>query len=121
MLSVDSVLNALRNVIEPHSGKDIVRLGWVRELKIEGNAISFTLLLADPTIDFAGEVKSESIRALSAQFPDHTYSIEQDSPMIGLGGDFQIDGKRQKKVAGDGVTNIIAIASGKGGVGNILI
>ena len=117
MLSVDSVLNTLRNVIEPQSGKDIVRLGWVRELKTNGNDLSFTLLLSDPTIDFAGEVKAQCEKVLQTAFPSSVSRIEQDSPMIGLGADFQIDGKQQKKVAGEGVTNIIAVASGKGGVG----
>ncbi|MDA1029357.1 MAG: Mrp/NBP35 family ATP-binding protein [Bacteroidetes bacterium] len=126
MLTSQLILASLKQVVEPSSGRDIVRLGWVRELKLtEASAengkgtpkISFTLLLSDPTLAFARTVRKECMDRLEAEFPGVELKIEQDSPMIGLGSDFQIDGKPADRRPGEGVTNIIAIASGKGGVG----
>lgn len=117
MTNFETVLTSLRKVVEPNSGKNIVRLGWVRDLKVSGNQLSFTLMLSDPTIPFASRVKSACLEVLKSDFPEVSVQIEQDSPMIGLGDDFQIDGKKADGTPGDGVTNIIAVASGKGGVG----
>lgn len=126
MITAQLILASLKQVVEPSSGRDIVRLGWVRELKLteasaeNGNRtskISFTLLLSDPTLAFARTVRKECLDRLGAEFPGVDLKIDQDSPMIGLGSDFQIDGKPADRRPGEGVTNIIAIASGKGGVG----
>ena len=116
MIDTHNILSVLKHVVEPSSGRDIVRLSWIRNLKVSEGAISFMLLLSDPTLPFAGVVKSECETALRAAYPNIRISIEQDSPMIGLG-DFQIDGKAVADGPGSGVTNIIAVASGKGGVG----
>ena len=117
MIQAHEVLSVLKHIVEPISGRDIVRMAWIRDLKLGAKDISFTLLLTDPTIPFASEVKARCEEALCAAFPGHSVSIEQDSPMIGLGDDFQIDGKKAESGPGSGVTNIIAVASGKGGVG----
>ena len=117
MVGTQSVLAELKNVVEPISGRDIVRLAWIRNLTISTDEIAFTLLLTDPTIPFAGEVKQRCESILKSAFPEYRSKIDQDSPMISLGNDFQIDGKAQEAGPGAGVTNIIAIASGKGGVG----
>ena len=120
MPTLQQILATLRQVVEPSSGRDIVRLGWIRDLKLgsaESAEVSFTLLLSDPTIEFAGSVKRECQGVLQKNFPQIKTRIEQDSPMIGLGDDFRIDGKVAERGPGEGVTNIIAIASGKGGVG----
>jgi ATP-binding protein involved in chromosome partitioning len=117
MIDTHNILSVLKHVVEPSSGRDIVRLSWIRNLKVSEDAISFMLLLSDPTLPFAQVVKSECEKALRAAYPNVRLSIEQDSPMIGLGDDFQIDGKAVADGPGSGVTNIIAVASGKGGVG----
>ena len=116
-MTIDAILETLRGVVDPETGKNVVRRGWIRDLKMEGQRVSFTILLQDPTIPFASEVKAACEVALKAAYPEIELSIEQDSPMIGLGDGFQIDGQKQKKGPGEGVTNIIAVASGKGGVG----
>jgi len=117
MISAQNILSSLRAVVEPASGKDIIRLGWIRELTVSGDSASFTLMLSDPTIPFAGRVRTACLEVLKKDFPGLNVQVEQDSPMIGLGDDFQIDGKKSEGTPGSGVTNIIAVASGKGGVG----
>ncbi len=126
MITLQDLLSTLKQVIEPSSGRDIVRLGWIRDLKMKESPaesansdaqMSFTLLLSDPTLSFARSVKKVCADLLAETYPGVQIRIEQDSPMIGLGDDFRIDGKPAERGPGEGVTNIIAIASGKGGVG----
>ncbi|HAY37180.1 MAG: Mrp/NBP35 family ATP-binding protein [Bacteroidetes Order II. Incertae sedis bacterium] len=117
MMTIESILEILRDVIDPDSGKNVVRRGWIRDLKVEGHTVSFTILLQDPTVPFASKVRGVCEQALKSAFPEADLRIEQDSPMIGLGNGLTIDGQSQKKGPGEGVTNIIAVASGKGGVG----
>jgi len=118
MIQLEEILDVLRTVIEPESGRNIVRLGWVRDLHVEESGIQFTILLADPSIAFASEVSDISRDALQEKFGSDTHvAIDIDSEMIGMGMDHQISGQKNEIKPGDGVVNIIAVASGKGGVG----
>jgi len=117
-MQIDQVLEALRSVIEPESGKNIVRLGWVRELSLEEGKVKFTLLVPDPTLSFSSEVEAVCRKTLESRFGGGVaVDISIDSDMIDLGMDLQIDGQENKAEPGDGIANIIAVASGKGGVG----
>lgn len=114
---IDSVLDALRSVVDPASEKDIVRLGMVRELKVHGNTVEFSLMLSDPTGPFAREVEALASAALRSAFGDDLRSrISVDNEMIGLG-DLNVVPKQRGGGQDIGVTNIIGVASGKGGVG----
>ncbi|MFN7846181.1 MAG: iron-sulfur cluster assembly protein, partial [Bacteroidota bacterium] len=48
MITTEKVLDALRNVDDPDLKKDIVTLGMVRDVKIDGNKVSFTVVLTTP-------------------------------------------------------------------------
>jgi len=116
--SLSAVLDVLRTVIDPASGKDLVRLGWIRELSVSDSTVRFTLWLEDPTHVFAGEAPEACQQALTSEFGDAVaVEVSSDSEMIGLGDDLSIDGQQAGSQPGDGITNIIAVASGKGGVG----
>ncbi|NNE69029.1 MAG: P-loop NTPase, partial [Rhodothermales bacterium] len=74
-----------------------------------------TLVLDDPGSSFASDVPVLVREALSGNVPKGTeLQIEIDNPVIGFGDDTQVDGKSQML---PGVRHIIAVASGKGGVG----
>ena len=111
------VLNALKAVVDPRSGKDIVRLNMVRHLQVSEGEISFELLLQDPGTEFAAACKGLSENALRDAGIATPVRIEVDNVMIGLGDDLQIDGSSSRPALGQGVINTIAVASGKGGVG----
>jgi ATP-binding protein involved in chromosome partitioning len=116
--TLSTVLDAIRTVIDPVSGKDLVRLGWIRELGVQDSAVRFTLWMDDPTHPFASEAPEACRQALSRTFGDGIrFDISSDSDIIGLGDDLSIDGKEAGSTPGDGITNIVAVASGKGGVG----
>lgn len=113
-----SVLDALRRVVDPVSGKDLVRLGWIRALQVAEGSVRFTLWLDDPTHVFAAEAPEACRQALADVFGTAlSVEVSADSEMIGLGADLSIDGQDAGAAPGDGITNIIAVASGKGGVG----
>ena len=108
---IDLILDALSGVVEPHRRKDIVRLGMVHDLKDEAGKVSFCLVLDDVTTPFARDVKATCeaavVQALGA---GTTVSVTVDNRMMSLGDDGSAG-------ALDGVRHIVAVASGKGGVG----
>ena len=115
MITVENVVQALTRVVEPDSGKDLIRLNLVRDLKIEGNDVSFTVVVKDPTSDFAREVGDVSTKAVHQFMPEAKVKVEIDSAMIGIGQ--TPAGAGGQSTIETGATNLIAVASGKGGVG----
>jgi len=115
------VLRALRSVVDPERDKDIVRLNMVRNLTVEDDVVSFTVILKSPTAPFADDVQTLATTAVrQALGDDLTANVALDNEMIGLGDDLQVSGSGQQQSAEDptpGVLNTIAVASGKGGVG----
>lgn len=114
------VLEALRQVVEPGAGKDIVRLGMVRGLQVSGEVVSFTVVVRDPASEFAREVKQRCEAAVRERLGAGVQvRVDVDSEMIGLGGDLQVSGSGQRAPSAQpaGVRNFVAVASGKGGVG----
>ncbi len=116
-LTPEVVLDALRDVVEPSSGKDVVRLNMIHRLRVHEAGVSFTVMLKDPTTQFADEVVALCEKALRGSGVNVALEIDTDNEMIGLGGDLAVVGGADNNPLGDGVTNTIAVASGKGGVG----
>lgn len=109
MLS-SKVLAALSQVIEPDLKKDIVSLGLVKDLKIEGTLCTFTVFIQNPTMHAKARMQEACEFQLKKELADSlTYEItvEVINPS---------DRPDLRKVI-PGVKNIIAISSGKGGVG----
>jgi ATP-binding protein involved in chromosome partitioning len=114
----EAVLDALRTVVDPSRGKDIVRLNMIRRLRVDDTGISFTVMLKDPVADFAGRVVDLCRQALSDSGVDGDQArVDVDNEMISLAGDLQMTATSDSNPLGEGVTNTIAVASGKGGVG----
>jgi ATP-binding protein involved in chromosome partitioning len=110
------VLDSLRAVADPETAKDIVRLGLVRDLKVEDNHVSFRVVLPDPTVPFASRVADLSRDAVISTFPGASVDVAMDNEMIGFGDDITIERDANAGTAPT-VRNIVAVASGKGGVG----
>lgn len=106
----EAILTALSNVQEPDLGKDLVTLNMVKDVAIEGNAVSFTVVLTTPACPMKDMIKNACINAVkllvnkeaevTVNFTSNTTTNRMDAKTI-LGG----------------VKNIIAVVSGKGGVG----
>ena len=104
------VMQALTTVVDPEQGRDIARLGMVQHLEVEGDTVSFTVLVKDPRTPFAQGLEAACRQAIHAALGDHlTVNVTVESEMLAPG-----QGARQ---AEQGVQHMIAVASGKGGVG----
>ncbi|HKI47190.1 MAG TPA: Mrp/NBP35 family ATP-binding protein [Balneolales bacterium] len=107
------ILDALSNVIDPDLGKDIVTLGMVEELFIDGKDVSFTVNLTTPACPLKAEIERACVNAVK-----HLVD-EEANVKVTMGSNVS---KNRVQDQGDqeilkGVKNIIAVASGKGGVG----
>ncbi len=104
----EAVLAALSKVQEPELHQDLVSLGMVRDLKIDGTAVNFTVMLTTPACPLRGRIEKEAREAVEA-LGAKPVSVKLDS-------DVPNDGRMRGLVTAP-VKNAIAVASGKGGVG----
>jgi ATP-binding protein involved in chromosome partitioning len=109
-ISEQNVLDALRQIKDPDLHKDIVTLGFIKDLKIEGGAVSFRIVLTTPACPVKEEMES-SAREVVGALPNVT--------SVNVTMDAEVPKGRglNDKVTMPGVRNIIAVSSGKGGVG----
>ncbi len=106
----EDILKALSNVQEPDLGKDLVTLNMVKDITIDGNNVAFTIVLTTPACPMKDMMRMASENAVkllvnkeavvTVNFTANTSSNRKDA-----------------KTILKGVKNIIAIVSGKGGVG----
>ena len=118
----EDVVDALRKIEHPdRDRKDIIRLDMVKDLTVEDEHVSFTVIVKEPRSSFAQQVEEACERIIHEQVSrDLTVDVEVDSEMIPLGDDLTFgdqSGEKQQTSGEDGVQNTIAVASGKGGVG----
>lgn len=109
-MTKEKVLEALSNVQEPDLGKDIVTLNMVKDIEIEGNYVSFTVVLTTPACPMKDHIKNACVNAVkllvnkdasvNVRFTSHTSTTRKEAQAV------------LPKVK-----NIIAVMSGKGGVG----
>lgn len=103
----EQVLQALGNVEEPDLKKDLVTLNMIQDIRIEGNRLSFSVILTTPACPLKAMIENACRNAIG-------YFISKD---IEVHIDMTSRVTTQKNTGVPGVKNIIAVASGKGGVG----
>ncbi|MGH9942058.1 MAG: Mrp/NBP35 family ATP-binding protein [Pyrinomonadaceae bacterium] len=109
-VSEQRVLEALRRIEDPDLHKDIVALGFIKDLRIEGGAVSFRIVLTTP----ACPVK-EQMQALAEQYVGELPGVA--SVRVTMDAEVPKGRGLADKVVVPGVRNIVAVSSGKGGVG----
>ncbi len=115
-LTADSALHALSFVIEPDLKKDIVSLELVSDLKIAGNKLSFKLKVSNPTLQSKKRMEEACEHQLHLKVsPD----VELDIAFEAL--PKSAERPDELRTVLPGVKHVIAIASGKGGVGKSTI
>ncbi len=114
MLSPEEIQNALKSVKYPGYSRDIVSFGLVKEVSTANGAVSVMMQLTSPNPEAAQQIKVESERLLKNLPGVNQVHVEVRQPAAGAGAP-QSPFANQNKVKG--VKRIIAIASGKGGVG----
>ncbi|MDK3019695.1 iron-sulfur cluster carrier protein ApbC [Pseudodonghicola flavimaris] len=119
MATRDAVVEALKQITDPASGKDIVEAGVVRALTVEGGQVRFVMEI-DPKM----AERMETVRLLAEERLGQLPGVEKVAVMLTAHADKappDLKPAAKPKPAGPqavpGVKHIIAIASGKGGVG----
>ncbi|HEY4208197.1 MAG TPA: Mrp/NBP35 family ATP-binding protein [Puia sp.] len=108
----ENVLEALSNVQEPDLGKDIVTLNMVKDLEIDGNYVAFTVVLTTPACPMKDHIKNACINAVRLLVDkDATVNVKFTANTSTNRKDVQPQSLLPK------VKNVIAVMSGKGGVG----
>src|SRR4029450_5934790 len=105
------VLEALKVVQDPDLHRDIVALGFVKDLKIDQSAVSFTIELTTPACPVKDQMRDQA-RAAVMQLPGVAEVDVQMSARVR-----EAVGLEGGRTPVPGVKNIIAVGAGKGGVG----
>ncbi len=109
----EQVLNALRKVSHPEKGSDIVTLGMVGDIRSDADGISLVLVPEKSNDPFLNSIKSSCVRAIKESLgADTVVSSIEVKPRIVV--EKMAAPKREVL---PGVKNIVAVSSGKGGVG----
>ena len=106
----EQILAALSHVQEPDLGQDIVTLNMVKDIQIEGNKVSFTVVLTTPACPLKDLIKNNCVKAVKAH-------VNENADVT-----VHFSANTSSRRADNGavlpkVKNIIAVVSGKGGVG----
>ena len=106
----EAVLNSLRSVEDPDLKRDVVSLGFIKKLNVEGGRVSFDLELTTPACPLKAQLKTAAEEAVRRIEGVTEVNVEVTSNVSA----HRVPGSEE--ILPD-VKNIVAIASGKGGVG----
>jgi len=109
MITKEQILKALSQVMEPELKKDMVSLNMIQDINIEGNKISFNVILTTPACPLKNEIKAMCEKAV-LDITGNEYAVTANLTS-------KVSSNRGQEDVLNGVKNIIIVASGKGGVG----
>lgn len=107
MITQEQIYNALRHVEDPDLKKDLVTLNMIEDLKIDGNKVSFSVVLTTPACPMKAMLENACRNAIL-----HFVSKEAE---LAINMTSRVTSRPERALAG--IKNIIVVASGKGGVG----
>ena len=110
MVGIDDVLNKLQQVIDPDLKKDIVSMGMIKDLELDSGNLKFTLELTTPACPFNEEIEQDVRKAIDELDGIDNFDMKVTAKVM-----------EGRALSQDeflkNVKNVIAVASGKGGVG----
>lgn len=109
-MTTENILAALSHVQEPDLGRDIVTLNMVKDIKINGNDVSFTVVLTTPACPLKDLIRNNCINAVKNY-------VSKDAVVEVIFDSNTTTNRLDPRSVLPNVKNIIAVVSGKGGVG----
>lgn len=112
-MSNEELIKVLSKIMHPEAGKDIVSLGMVEDIKISGDGIRFTLNFPKARDPFINSIRRAAESAIVEAYPQYaskiSVTVKEAAPKKAE--------KPEVKTSTGKIKNIIAVSSGKGGVG----
>jgi len=108
MANKEQVLQALSQIIDPDFKKNIVSLDFIKDLKIEGTEVSFSIELTTPACPMKNKFLKQAKELVGALEGVNKVNVNMTAREAG---------RKQPVGVLEGVKNVVAIASAKGGVG----
>lgn len=113
MITEEKVIDALRNVDDPDLKKDLVTLGMIKDLKVESKNVSFTVELTTPACPMKEMIHKACVNAV-------LHFVDKEA-IVNVTMSARVTAANTGKANYANIKNIIAVASGKGGVGKSTI
>ncbi len=105
-VSKKDVLAALSQVMDPEIRKDLVTLNMIKDVQVEGSTVSFTVELTTPACPLRSKIQKDAENAVLALEGVDTVNVTMGARV-----------QKDEKIKDLAIKNIIAVGSGKGGVG----
>jgi len=122
MTTTTDVMNALKKVMDPELGRSVVDLNMVRDLSVSGGTVAFTLALTIPECPLRDQIAEDSRNAVQAlpgvqevQVTLGAMTEEERRAVLGT------NEQPGLAAANNQINRVIAVMSGKGGVGKSLV
>lgn len=113
-ITTDSVIDALKYVDDPDLKKDLVTLGMIKDVVVDGKNVSFTVVLTTPACPMKDMIHNACVNAIK-------HYVDQEA-IVNVNMTANVTTTRTKdNTTLSKIKNIIAVASGKGGVGKSTI
>ena len=110
MITTQQVLDALSNVMDPDLGKDLVTLNMIKDIAIDDKNVAFTVVLTTPACPMKDMIHNACVNAI-------VHYVDKEA-QVNINMTANVTSKRgEERPLLPKVKNIIAVASGKGGVG----
>jgi len=108
-ITKEQVLEALKNVEDPDLKKDLVTLGMIKDLEVEGKNVSFTVVLTTPACPMKELIHKACVNSI-------LHFIDEEA-IVNVKMTADVSSRKSSGPMLPNVKNIIGVASGKGGVG----
>src|SRR6266852_7471689 len=105
-----SVLEALKVVRDPDLQRNIVSLGFIKDMKIDGGRVAFTIELTTPACPVKEQMRDQAHAAVVAVPGVTSVNVDMSASVRA------VVGPEAGRAPVDGVKNVIAVGAGKGGV-----